>query len=65
MIDDIAAGTVFDPTGVHRNSQLPWDPAGVRPMLEHYLGQSLEAIDTEYQKFVRKVAFEDFSQQWN
>ena len=65
MIDDIAAGTVYDPTGVHDNAALPWTPAGVRPMLEHYLGLSLEAIDAEYQKYVRKVAFEDYSQQWN
>ena len=65
MIDDIAAGVVFDPTGVHDNAALPWSPAGVRPMLEHYLAMSLEAIDAEYQKFVRKVAFEDYGQQWN
>jgi hypothetical protein len=65
LIDDTAAGTVFDPTGVHQNAALPWTPAGVRPMLEHYLGMPLDQIDAEYQKFVRKVAFEDFNQQWN
>ena len=64
LIADTAAGVVFDPTGVHDNAQLPWSPAGVRPMLEHYLGMSLEAIDAEYQKFIRKVAFEDYNQQW-
>ena len=65
LIDDTAAGTVFDPTGVHRNAALPWSPAGVRPMLEHYLGMTLDQIDTEYQKFIRKVAFEEYNQQWN
>ncbi len=65
MIDDTAAGTVYDPTGVLDNALLPWNPAGVRPMLEHYLGLSLDAIDAEYQKYVRKVAFEDYNQQWN
>ncbi len=65
LIDDTAAGTVFDPTGVHRNAALPWTPAGVRPMLEHYLGLTLDQIDGEYQKFVRKVAFEEYREQWN
>ena len=65
LIDDTAAGTVFDPTGVHRNAALPWDPAGVRPMLEHYLGKSLDAIDADYQRFIRKVAIDDYNQQWN
>jgi len=65
LIDDTAAGTVFDPTGVHRDAALPWNPAGVRPMLEHYLGLTLDQIDAEYQKYVRKVAFEDYNEQWN
>ncbi len=64
LLDDTAAGTVFDPTGVHRNAGLPWNPAGVRPMLEHYLGMPLEQIDAEYQQFIRKVAFEDYNRQW-
>ena len=64
LIDDTAAGTVYDPTGVHRDANLPWNPAGVRPMLEHYLGLSLDQIDAEYQKYIRKVAFEDYNQQW-
>jgi hypothetical protein len=64
LIDDTAAGVVFDPTGSHDNAAAPWVPAGVRPMLEHYLGRSLEAIDADYQRYVRKVAFEDYNQQW-
>ena len=65
LIDDTAAGVVYDPTGVLDNSALPWNPAGVRPMLEHYLGRSLEAIDADYQRYIRKVAFEDYNQQFN
>ena len=65
LIDDTADGTVFDPTGVHQNAALPWSPAGVRPMLEHYLGMPLDQIDAEYQKYIRKVAFEDYNQQWS
>lgn len=65
LMSDVADGSVFDPSGVHKNSQLPWNPAGVRPMLEHYLGESLETIDADYQKFVHKVAFDDYLSQWN
>ena len=65
LISDVADGSVFDPTGSHKDWRAPWDPAGVRPLLEHYLGMSLEAIDAEYQKYIRKVAFEDYAAQWD
>jgi hypothetical protein len=65
LISDVADGTAYDPTGVHRNSMAPWNPAGVKPLLEHYLGMKLEAVDAEYQKYVRKVAFDDYAAQWN
>jgi len=65
MMSDTADGTVFDPTGVHQNWRLPWTPAGVKPMLEHYLGMNLDAIDAEYQKYIRKIAFDDYQAQWN
>ena len=65
MISDIADGTVYDPTGSHQNKQANWNPAGVKPMLEHYFGTSLEAVDAEYQKYIRKVAFDDYAAQWN
>ena len=64
LIDDTAAGTVFDPTGVHDDAARPWSPAGVRPMLEHYLGLPLDRIDAAYQAYVRKVAFDEYDQQW-
>jgi hypothetical protein len=65
LLSDVADGTVYDPTGAHQNSQLPWNPAGVKPMLEHYLGMNLDQIDAEYQKYIRKVAFDEYSSQWN
>jgi hypothetical protein len=65
MISDIADGSVYDPTGVHKNKNLPWNPAGVKPMLEHYLAMDLAQIDAEYQKFIRKIAFDDYAAQWN
>ena len=36
MMSDIADGTVYDPTGsvALQNANVPWNPAGVKPMLE-------------------------------
>ena len=65
LISDIADGSVEDPTGVHKNKNLPWNPSGVKPMLERYLGMSLDAVDVQYQKYIRKVAFDDYAAQWN
>ena len=64
MMSDIADGSVFDPSGAHKNANLPWNPSGVKPMLEHYLGKSLDAIDAEYQDYIRKVAYDDYAAQW-
>jgi hypothetical protein len=33
-------------------------------MLEHYLGKPLKEIDTEYQEFIREIAYEQFQRQW-
>ncbi|MGH7176587.1 MAG: hypothetical protein ACREJC_04335, partial [Tepidisphaeraceae bacterium] len=33
-----------------------WDPATVKPMLEHYLGAALVTIDVEYQAYIHHVA---------
>jgi hypothetical protein len=64
LLTDIAAGTVYDPTGVHQKSSLQWRPQGVQPMLEHYLGMNLDQIDKAYQEYIRKIAFEEFGAQW-
>ena len=65
ILSDVADGSVYDPTGVHKNSQIPWNPVGVRPMLEHYMGMNLDQVNAEYQKYIRKVAFDDYAAQWN
>lgn len=59
LLDDVATGTVFDPTGSHHHAGGGWDPAGVRPMLEYYLGRRLPTIEKEYQEFVRRIVRED------
>jgi hypothetical protein len=65
IMSDVADGSVYDPTGVMRSSLSSWNPAGVQPMLEHYLGMSMAQMNVEYQKFIRKIAFDDYAAQWN
>jgi hypothetical protein len=56
LMNETAAGTVFDPTGSHRSSQRPWNPAAVRAILEHYLEMNLPQIDRHYQRYIRRLA---------
>lgn len=64
LIADIAAGTVHDPTGSHRRAGAPWNRAAVRPMLEHYLGASLDAIEPSWRAFMRRIAYEELPGHW-
>jgi len=65
LMSDTADGSVFDPTGTLKDKQMPWNPSCAQPMLEHYLGMSLDQIDVEYQKFIRQVAYDNYAAQWN
>lgn len=58
LLMDVATGTVFDPTGTHHQAGGEWDSAGVKPMLEYYLGQRLPTIEEEFQQFIRQIALE-------
>lgn len=64
LLADTAAGTNQDPTGSLRLSYLPWNPAGVRPMLEYYLGEDLTVTEQGYQRFMKHVAYDEMSQQF-
>src|SRR5208282_785 len=64
LIADTAAGTVFDPTGSHRRSYLPWNPRGVRPMLEHYLGEDLSVTEAGFKQFMIKIAYDEIKEQF-
>jgi len=65
LLLDTAAGEVYDPTGSLRRSYLPWNPAGVRPMLEHYLGEPLDVTSAAFDKFMAKIAYEEIQKQYN
>ena len=64
LLADTAAGTIYDPTGSLRLAYLGWNPAGVRPLLEHYLGEDLPTIESGYQQFIHKVAYDEMTEQF-
>jgi hypothetical protein len=64
LLADAAAGTIYDPTGSLRLAYLGWNPAGVRPMLEHYLGADIPTIEAGYRQFIHKVAYDDVMEQF-
>jgi hypothetical protein len=64
LLADTAAGNVYDPTGTLHRAQGAWAPQSVRPMLEHYLGKSLDEVEKEYQAFITDIAYKQFGRQW-
>jgi len=40
-----ADGTLVDPTGTHAKKQQFWDPNGVRPLMERYLGTPFPELE--------------------
>jgi hypothetical protein len=64
LMSDTATGNPSDRTQSMRKAMNLWSPASVRPMLEHYLGKDLKAIEQEYQGFIRHIAYDQFRKQW-
>lgn len=59
MLADTADGTVYDPTGPHRNRLRNWNGASVKAMLEHYLQMDFDQINDAYQAYCRHIAFDE------
>lgn len=64
LLADTAAGAVRDPSRSHVRAGAPWNRNSAGPMLEHYLGMSMQELDAAYRAFMHKVAYDQFSLQW-
>ena len=64
LLTDTAAGTVYDPTGTHKRTNVLWNPAGVRPLLEHYLAMDLPDIERAYRSYMHRIAYVDYRAQF-
>lgn len=63
FLHDTAAGKLHSGTGPNMRRVYGWNPKLVKPMLEKYLGASLDTIQADYLDYVKQVAFERFSDQ--
>jgi hypothetical protein len=64
LLSDTAAGNPSDRTQAVRKQLNLWSPSTVKPLLEGYLGKNLAAIDSEYQTFIRQIAYQQLRRQW-
>ncbi|MDB5295826.1 MAG: hypothetical protein JWO31_1809 [Phycisphaerales bacterium] len=55
MLADLAADRVPLPEFARPTPPGTWDPRTARPLLEYYLGESLERIDRQYLAYVRQL----------
>jgi hypothetical protein len=65
LLTDVAMGTVVDPSRSHSVAGGPWNPGAVKPLLEHYMQMPLPEIETAYLKFVQKIAYDDYADQFD
>jgi len=68
-LTESAQGTPFDPFAASAGQHppvLPWlrSRAAVKPIIEHYMGMPFAQIDSAYQAYLHKIAFEEFGLQW-
>jgi hypothetical protein len=56
MLADLAAGHAPAHVARVRAGNDMWEPASARPLLEHYLGMSLDEIERAYLAYVRSIA---------
>jgi len=56
MLADAVAGTLAHSIGAPNRIDGSFNPRAVRPMLEHYLGTTLEEVDSAYQAYIRELA---------
>ena len=61
LLYDASAGSLYGSADAAPAGGLYWNPRSAKPLLEHYLGQTLPTIDGQYQGFVRDLARESLS----
>jgi len=58
LLNDAAAGTIFDPTGTHQRVDIAWDSRGVVPMFEHYFGMPIDRLDRAFRAYMKQFETE-------
>ena len=60
ILTDAANGTLFPGHNSRRTDGGLWDPESARPLLEHYLGADLAAVDEAFQKYVNRLVARNY-----
>ena len=56
MLVDASHGVLFADSSTDDGAGGPlWDPSTAQPMMEHYLGMKLSAIEAEFARYVRGI----------
>jgi hypothetical protein len=61
LLSDAAAGRAYHVPGTRADE---WNPALVKPLLEHYLGTDLNTIDQQFTGYMKDLAFNHFDEQF-
>ena len=56
ILTDAANGNLYPGDNSRKHDGGLWDPESARPLLEHYLGSSLETIDGAFQRYAKRLA---------
>jgi hypothetical protein len=55
MLADAGRGALFADTSRQMSDGPLWDPSSAKPMLEHYLGMSLEQQEHAFRRYVNQL----------
>ena len=61
ILTDAANGNLFPGNNSRKTDGGLWDPESARPLLEHYLGSDLEAVDVAFRTYAQRLAARGFS----
>lgn len=64
-IADTVSGDLYDPTGTHARTAARWNPEGVKPVIEHYLGTDLGTLSKEFDGWCDYLVKDELPLQWN
>jgi hypothetical protein len=60
ILTDAAAGALFPGNNSRRTDNGMWDPESAKPLLEHYLGTTLDSLDAAFARYARRLAAEGY-----
>ena len=60
ILTDAAGGTLYPGNNSRKTDGGMWDPESARPLLEHYLGRSLESLDESFRRYCKRLAAQGY-----